>query len=361
MEEVRLEKVTRQYGDLVAVSDFDLSVQKGEYLFILGPSGCGKSVLLRMIAGLEVPSSGSIYIRGTRVNETPAHIRNIPVVFQNFALFPHLSARENIEYGLRIKDVDGAKRREKSDRLLEMLSITDMASKKPNQLSAGQRQRVGLGRALALDPSILLLDEPPGALDANLHISMQFELKRIQKELGVTFFQITHNQSDALAVADRIVVMNYGHIEQIGTPSQIFSTPKTRFVAELLENNNIFDGTVVGKEEASVLVETAEGRFFVPAEREKSPPMDRVVTFVVRHDRLFVVKGKRKTKINRFQPSFKGRTVRGSLVLYEFTSASGSYKVEAHLTSGLLACQPGEQLTLGWDPSHGHLLPWENG
>jgi ABC-type Fe3+/spermidine/putrescine transport system ATPase subunit len=361
MEEVRLEKVTKQYGDLVAVSEFDLSVQKGEYLFILGPSGCGKSVLLRMIAGLEVPSSGSIYIRGVRVNETPPHIRNIPVVFQNFGLFPHLSARENIEYGLRIKGVEGAKRLEKSDQLLEMLNIADMALKKPNQLSAGQRQRVGLGRALALDPSILLLDEPLGALDANLHISMQFELKRIQKELGVTFFQITHNQSDALAVADRIVVMNRGHIEQIGTPSEIFSKPRTRFVAELLENNNIFDGKVVGKEDDSVLVETAEGRFIVPAERGKPPPVGTVVTFVVRHDTLFVMRGRRKTKINQFQPRFKGRTVRGSLVIYEFTSETGSYKIEAHLTSGLLACQPGGQLTLGWNPSHGYLLPWENG
>jgi spermidine/putrescine transport system ATP-binding protein len=355
MDELRLENVTKEYGDLVAVSKIDFSVQEGEYLFILGPSGCGKSVLLRLIAGLETPSSGSIYIRDVLVNDIPAHKRNIPVVFQNFGLFPHLTARDNIEYGLRIRGVDKKKRKEKSDAILDMLRIIDMAQKKPHQLSAGQRQRVGLGRALALEPApnILVLDEPLGALDANLHITMQFELKSIQKKLGITFLQVTHNQSDALAVADRIVVMNHGHVEQIGPPSEIFSTPKTRFVAELLENNNIFLGRVAGRNEGFVEVETQQGRFMVPG-GETPPSTNTEVTFVVRHDRLSV--SPNKSSRNRFSARFKGRVVRGSLVIYEFTCAGQPFKVETHLSSGLLSYQSGEQITLGWNSSDGYLL-----
>jgi len=360
MDELRLDKVTKKFSDLIVVSEFDLSVQKGEYLFILGPSGCGKSVLLRLIAGLETPSTGSIYIKNVLMNDLPAHKRNIPVVFQNFALFPHLTVRENIEYGLRVKKADKKKRMEKSNSMLEMLKIIDMATKKPHQLSAGQRQRVGLGRALALEPTpiILLLDEPLGALDANLHINMQFELKSIQKKLGITFIQVTHNQSDALAVADRIVVMNRGHVEQIGTPSEIFSAPRTRFVAELLENNNVFDGKVVGKEDNFIVVKTEQGRFLVPFE-ETYPLLNTDVTFVVRHDRLFFDENNAKSKINNFQPSFKGRVVRGSLVIYEFISGHRSFKIETHLSSGLLKCQSGEQVNIGWNLSHAHLLPWE--
>ncbi|NIQ40150.1 MAG: ATP-binding cassette domain-containing protein [Proteobacteria bacterium] len=357
MNDLRLEKVTKRYGDLCAILDFNLSVPKGEYLFILGPSGCGKSVLLRLIAGLEMPSSGAIYARDLRINEIPAHKRNIPVVFQNFGLFPHLPVRENIGYGLKIKGIDESKRRKKCDDLLEMLNISDMALKKPHQLSAGQRQRVGLGRALAVDPAILLLDEPLGALDANLHINMQFELKKIQKELGVTFLQVTHNHSDALAVADRIVVMNRGSIEQVGTPSEIFSAPMTRFVAGILESNNIFDGKVIGKEGESMIVDTQMGRFFVPV-REAYPPLNADVTFVVRHDRLLI--NPSRLDANTFEAEFKGRTVQGSLAIYEFLSKDRSLKVETHLSAGLLSARPGDRFTLGWIPSHGHLLPLEN-
>jgi ABC-type Fe3+/spermidine/putrescine transport system ATPase subunit len=354
MDELRLENVAKEYAGLIAVAGIDLSISKGEYLFILGPSGSGKSVLLRLIAGLENPTSGSIYIRDVLVDEIPPHKRNIPVVFQNFALFPHLTARENIEYGLRIRSIRKEKRREKSTTLLEMLTISEMASKKPHQLSIGQRQRVGLGRALALEPSILLLDEPLGALDANLHINMQFELKQIQKNLGVTFLQVTHNQSDALAVADRIAVMNRGCLIQIGSPSEIFSAPNCRFVAELLENNNIFSGSVVGKTDGRVEVETRQGRFVVPA-GETPPPVNAEVIFVVRHDRLLVGPGGPET--NCFKAHFKGRVVRGSLVIYEFVYEDQSFKVETHLSSGLLSLQTGESLLLGWRPSHGHLLP----
>ena len=354
MDELRLENATKEYAGLIAVSGINLSVRKGEYLFILGPSGSGKSVLLRLIAGLEIPTSGSIYIRDIRANDIPPHNRNIPVVFQDFALFPHLTVRENIEYGLRIRSISKEDRRIKSTALLELLNIRDMASKKPHQLSIGQKQRVGLGRALALEPSVLLLDEPLGALDANLHIKMQFELKQIQKNLRVTFLQVTHNQSDALAVADRIAVMNQGHIEQIGSPAEIFSAPSSRFVAELLGNNNFFIGKVTGKEDGIFKVETNQGRFIVPAGK-KSPYMGTDVAFVVRHDRLLI--NPKGSGLNKLKAQFKGRTVRGSLVNYEFICENQTFRIETHLSAGLLGFQSGESALLGWKFSHGHLLP----
>lgn len=359
MDILKVERISKKFGDLVAVSDFDLSVKSGEYLFILGPSGCGKSVLLRLIAGLDSPSSGSIYVRDILVNQIPAHERNIPVVFQNFALFPHLTVRDNVEYGLRIRGVSKRKRKKRSDKILEMLKIPDMAQKKPHQLSAGQRQRVGLGRALALEPTppILLLDEPLGALDANLHINMQFELKSLQKELGIIFLQVTHNQSDALAVADRIVVMNRGHAEQVGTPSEIFSEPKTRFVAELLDNNNVFEGTVVERHAEFVIVETEHGKFNVPVKKEP-PPADSKVTFVVRFDKLASNPDSREE--NQFKARFRGKVVSGSLVTYEFVSNDQPFKVETHLSSGLLSFQATEQTTLGWNSSAGYLIAAEN-
>jgi ABC-type Fe3+/spermidine/putrescine transport system ATPase subunit len=355
MDELRLEKVTKKFADLMAVTDFDLSVAPEEYIFILGPSGCGKSVLLRLIAGLERPSSGSIYVRDVLMNEVPSHLRNIPVVFQNFALFPHLTVRQNIEYGLRIRGAAKNKQTEKSDRILAMLKIQDMAQKKPHQLSAGQRQRVGLGRALAVEPAprILLLDEPLGALDANLHINMQFELKSIQKELGITFIQVTHNQSDALAVGDRIVVMNRGRAEQVGKPSEIFSEPKTRFVAELLGNNNVFEGRVIGKRDGFTSVKTKHGTFHVPVKKTQ-PPENSEVAFVVRLDRLTVDPD--SARDNHFNARFRGKVVNGSLVTYEFVSNDQTFKLETHLSSGLLSLQASDQVTLGWNDGDGYLI-----
>ena len=280
--------------------------------------------------------------------------RNIPVVFQNFALFPHLTVRENIEYGLRIRGMNTRERNKKSDSVLGLLKITDMARKKPHQLSAGQRQRVGLGRALALEPTpeILLLDEPLGALDANLHINMQFELKSIQRELGIIFLQVTHNQSDALAVADRIVVMNGGQAEQVGAPSEIFTKPKTRFVAELLGNNNVFEGRVVGRNDGFVIVDTKHGKFHVPIMKFE-PPEGSEVIFVVRLDRLTV---NAQNRHNQFEAIFRGKVVSGSLVSYEFLSNGQSFKVETHLSSGLLSLHSSEKVTLGWNRDEGYLI-----
>lgn len=356
MEELRLEKVTKKYGALVAVSDVSLAVRPSEYIFILGPNACGKSVLLRMIAGLEKPTSGEIFIKGVAVNKVPAYKRRIPIVFQNFALFPTMTARDNIEYGLRIQEISENERRKRSNKLLEMLGIQDMAEKKPAQLSAGQKQRVGLGRALAVEPKILLLDEPLGALDAKLHVYMQFELKRIQRLMDVTFLQVSHNHSDALSVADRIVIMNAGAVEQVGTPKEIFTSPKSRFAAEILDNNNLFEGIVAGQDRNNTVVKTTLGDIVVSI-GDNYPSAGTKVCVVVRQDRIQInhasLDNKVKAKIN-------GKTVKGSLVIYEFDAQGQRLKVERHLSAGLVDASVDEEFTLSWNAENSILLPFES-
>lgn len=356
MEELRFEKVTKKYGTLVAVSDFSLTVKPSEYIFILGPNACGKSVLLRMIAGLEEPTSGEIFIKGEAVNKVPAYKRRIPIVFQSFALFPTMTVRDNIEYGLRIQGIAENECRKRSDELLEMLGIQEMAGKKPAQLSAGQKQRVGLGRALAIEPRILLLDEPLGALDAKLHVQMQFELKRIQRLMGLTFLQVSHNHSDALAVADRIVIMNSGAVEQIGSPNEIFSSPKSRFAAEILDNNNLLEGVVASNDGNHTVVKTALGDMVVLAD-DHHPSAGTRVCIVVRQDRI---QTDHNSLDNKVKAKITGRTVKGSLVIYEFDAEGQAIKVERHLSAGLLDVSADKVFTLSWNAENSILLPFES-
>ena len=217
-----------------AVIDFNLSVNKGGFIAFLGPSGCGKTTTLRMIAGFEGISSGDMLIRGERMNDVPPQRRPTSMIFQNYALFPHMSVRRNVGYGLEVKGVAKAEREAKVDRILATLGLEDIADRKPEKLSGAQRQRIALARGLVVEPDILLLDEPLGALDANLRKAIQNELKLLQKSLGVTFIFVTHAQSEALALSDRIVVMNQGRVEQVSPPHQLYTRPNTPFVAQFL-------------------------------------------------------------------------------------------------------------------------------
>lgn len=244
-----------------AVIDFSLSVSKGEFIAFLGPSGCGKTTALRMIAGFETISSGEMLIKGERMNEVRAEHRPTSMIFQNYALFPHMSVRRNIGYGLEIKGLARAARDAKIDRILATFGLEDIADKKPDRLSGGQRQRIALARGLVVEPDILLLDEPLGALDANLRKAIQNELKLLQKTLGVTFVFVTHAQSEALALSDRIVVMNQGRIEQISPPHQLYTRPNTGFVAQFIGSNTIFDGKITSLSGERAVVETRFGQF----------------------------------------------------------------------------------------------------
>jgi spermidine/putrescine transport system ATP-binding protein len=240
---VELVDVTKRFADVVAVDALSLQVQPAEFLSLLGPSGCGKTTTLRMLAGFEEPTAGQIFISGQAVQGTPPHKRNVNTVFQHFALFPHMSVAENVAYGLRQKKEDKSQIGSKVGEALEMVKMSPLANRKPRQLSGGQQQRVALARALVNRPSLLLLDEPLGALDRKLREEMQIELKLLQSQVGITFIFVTHDQGEALSMSDRIAVMLDGHVEQLADPDSIYDHPASAFVAGFIGQQNFFGGT----------------------------------------------------------------------------------------------------------------------
>ena len=236
---LRLQGVRKNYGHVVAVDGVDLTVDEGEFFTLLGPSGSGKTSLLRLIAGFERPDGGTIELGGRDVTSMPPHLRETNTVFQDYALFPHMTVADNIGYGLRVKGVPVAERRERVDRVLKTVRLAGLDKRRPNQLSGGQRQRVALARAVVNEPEVLLLDEPLGALDLKLRQEMQLELKRIQKQVGITFVYVTHDQEEALTMSDRVAVMSNGRIEQIGPPEELYERPATEFVAGFIGISNV--------------------------------------------------------------------------------------------------------------------------
>ena len=231
---IQMKQVNKLYGDQHIVKNLDLTVYKGEFLTLLGPSGCGKTTTLRMLAGFESPTDGVVLLNGKDIVGVPPFKRDVNTVFQNYALFPHMTVRENIGYGLKMKKVKKSDIAKKVEEILQLVQMEAFADRKPRQLSGGQQQRVAIGRALINNPTVLLLDEPLGALDLKLRKQMQFELKHLQQKLGITFIYVTHDQEEALTMSDRVAVMNKGRIEQIDTPKTIYHSPKTRFVADFI-------------------------------------------------------------------------------------------------------------------------------
>jgi spermidine/putrescine transport system ATP-binding protein len=248
--DVRLVDVVKKFGDQVAVDHIDLEVRDGEFFSLLGPSGCGKTTTLRMIGGFEQPTSGLIELQGKDVTWLPPYKRHVNTVFQNYALFPHLSIFENVAFGLRRSGVKGPEVKSRVTQMLQLVELPGFEKRKPTQISGGQAQRVALARALINRPAVLLLDEPLGALDLKLRKQMQVELKRIQQEVGITFIYVTHDQEEAMTMSDRIAVMNRGHYEQLGDPEILYERPTTRFVASFLGVSNLLPATIVGTDGA---------------------------------------------------------------------------------------------------------------
>jgi ABC-type Fe3+/spermidine/putrescine transport system ATPase subunit len=268
--DVELRGVTKRFDDVVAVDGVDLSVRKGEFLSLLGPSGCGKTTTLRLIAGFEQPDEGHILIAGEEVAGLPPYRRDVNTVFQSYALFPHLSVLDNVAYGLKQRGLRKVSREEKAREALALVRLQQLERRKPRQLSGGQQQRVALARALVMEPKVLLLDEPLGALDLKVRKQLQIELKRIQHRVGITFVYVTHDQEEALVMSDRVAVMHEGRIEQLGPPREIYDSPSTRFVADFIGETNFIErnGSVVAvrPERMQIVRAGASARDGVPGE-----------------------------------------------------------------------------------------------
>ena len=263
--DVRFERVTKRYGGAAAVSALTLAIPRGMFFSLLGPSGCGKTTTLRLVAGFEQPDEGEVFIRNERVTAVPPFRRNFAMVFQNFALFPHLDVFQNVIFGLKMLRVPRAERAAQARDALSLVKLDGFGDRYPKQLSGGQQQRVAIARAIVMKPAVLLLDEPLGALDKNLREEMQVELRSLQRQLGITTVFVTHDQEEALTMSDRIAVMRDGVIEQLGAPREVYERPATEFVATFLGASNLIDAVVAGHDGAHSLVEAACGRFAVAA------------------------------------------------------------------------------------------------
>lgn len=356
--DLALEGVRKQFGSHVALHGVDLAVERGEFVAVMGPSGCGKTTLLRIVAGLETPDAGFIRVAGKYVYDLPVHQRGVRLVWQNYALFPHLSVRGNIEFGLVLRKYDRKVVNAKVEQVAELVDIAALLSRKTTELSGGQKQRVAIARALATDPQIILLDEPLSALDAHLRSRVQSELKRLQRRLNISFLYVTHNQSEAFSMADRVVVMNEGRVEQTGTPQDIFTRPRTRFVASFVGMNNLIDSKIVGFEAGRIVASGVCGQLKAPAPANESrPALGDPVVLVVQAAKV------RRTpqeghEQNGIRATLREREFVGSQVVY-FLDAGGGLEIRmvvqepfGHLEAGL-----GTPLELFWDIDDTVVLP----
>ncbi|TIU48840.1 MAG: ABC transporter ATP-binding protein [Mesorhizobium sp.] len=330
------------YGKFVAVRDFSLSIRKGSFVTLLGPSGCGKTTILRSIAGLVDISGGQIMIDGRRVDDIPIYKRNIGLVFQSYALFPHKNVFDNVAFGLKYRNVPKPEIARKVGKALEMVRLPGSEKKLPSQLSGGQQQRIALARAIVFEPQVLLLDEPLSALDANMREEMRVEIKKIQKETGITAIFVTHDQEEALSMSDRIVVMNAGAVEQIGTPEQVYETPATAFVADFLGKANMLAGTV-SRSGQTVVLGTGQ-TISVACPRPLADGSK--VTVVVRPQKFSLGAG---TSGNRLTGRVVSASYLGGSAIYEIDiGGKTSLRANTPITGRVL--REGEAIDLGFDP-----------
>ena len=353
--EVGLYGVTKRFGETVAVDDVTITIRRGEFFSMLGPSGCGKTTSLRMIAGFEEPDAGRVELTGHDIVGVAPYKRNVNTVFQSYALFPHLTVADNVAFGLRRKKVPRSEIRSRVKRYLDLVQLNGYDDRRPSQLSGGQQQRVALARALVNEPAVLLLDEPLGALDLKLRKQMQLELIRIQREVGVTFVYVTHDQEEALVMSDRLAVMSQGKVEQIGYPEDIYERPATRFVAGFIGTSNIIEAPVIGRVGDYLELASAPGdRLLV------SPPPDRAISagatlaFTVRPEKLRVATEAEHVSENLC-------TIGGTVVDVVYQGVSTQLVVRTDEGATLVAFRqnnervsdagtPGTRARLVWDP-----------
>lgn len=346
--DLKLLNITKTYGDFNAVNDLTLTIPEGSFFALLGPSGCGKTTTLRMIAGLEEPTHGTISLGSTEITHTKPYQRPINTVFQNYALFPHLTIFENIAFGLRrrgIKDVD-----DQVNKALALVELPHLAQRKPTQLSGGQQQRIALARAIVNRPALLLLDEPLGALDLKLRRQMQIELKWIQKEVGLTFVHVTHDQEEAMTMADTIAVMNEGEIEQMGSPAELYDNPETAFVANFLGQSNLIKGTITGNDGDKLVTDVFGQKISLP--KNRSHAVDNSIYAGIRPE---------KFRISRVETSVSGNILTGGKIEdVSYIGVSTQYQVAMPWGQELMVFEQnddgvapfsvGESVNISWEP-----------
>lgn len=352
---VKLENVRKQYGSFIAVHQADFSIGRGEFFAMLGPSGCGKTTTLKMIAGFEQPTAGHVFLEGEDVSHTPPHKRNVNTVFQQYALFPHMSVFDNVAFGPRSKKLPEAEVKTRVAEMLDVVRLGEFAQRRPAQLSGGQQQRVALARALVNYPSALLLDEPLAALDLKLREAMQIELKRIQREVGITFVFVTHDQGEALTMSDRIAVMSEGRVEQVGAPVDIYARPETLFVAGFIGSANLLPGTIVSSDGAGTRVLLLDGTQVVVAAGNSASSaalsQGNQVTVMLRPEQV-VLGDEGDMKVFVTDTVFQGSSVR------VVGRTSNNTEVSAIVPAGTSVKAPsvGETVLMNWHASAPYLL-----
>ncbi len=351
---VNIKNLTKVYlshnnnSEFKAVDDISVEIKAGEFVTLLGPSGCGKTTTLRMVAGFEIPTEGDIYLGGDRINDLTPDKRDTAMVFQSYALFPHLNIFDNIVYGLKLKKIDKKEIEEKGKNIIELVGLKGMENRYPNQLSGGQQQRVALARALVMEPGVLLFDEPLSNLDAKLRVYMRTEIRKIQKKTGITALYVTHDQSEAMSLSDRIIIMKDGVIEQVGTPEEIYQRPKTKFVAEFIGNVNFLKTKVEKIENGKAKVKIGKEEFLLGYSGEKSEGEDAFVVLrpeAITLGREGILKG--KVVSSTFMGSYQDYVVdvHGEKICIEVTNPKAKEQFEE-----------GEEAMLNFNPEILHLV-----
>lgn len=352
MAVVEIRGLVKQYGDFLAVNRISLSAESGEFLSLLGPSGCGKTTTLRMVAGLIDPDQGDVFIGGQRVNDHPVNKRNIGMVFQSYALFPHMTVAQNVGFGLKMRSLSKKDIADRVERALVLVQLEDTADRYPRQLSGGQQQRVALARAIVIEPAVLLLDEPLSNLDAKLREHMRIELKQLQEKLGVTTIYVTHDQSEALTMSDRVAIINHGVVEQLGTPLEVYESPATEFVTDFLGRSNFLSGQVVSIRGDQAEVVTDKGQKLLVGDVGSLATAGDLVHVSVRPERIRIIRRSEELAMeNRAVGKIEFISYLGASSLFQVLLDTGERLVaERQNLSGLSTMGKDEEVCLEWQP-----------
>jgi putrescine transport system ATP-binding protein len=356
---IRVENVSKYYGDFPALKNVNLSIYKEEFFSLLGPSGCGKSTLLRILAGFETPTTGRIFIDDIDMTETQPYERPVNMMFQSYALFPHMNVEQNIKFGLKQDSLSRQEINERTEQMLKLVRLDDLRKRKPHQLSGGQRQRVALARSLAKQPKLLLLDEPLGALDKKLREHTQFEIVNIQESVGITSLMVTHDQEEAMTMSTRVAVMEEGHIVQIGTPSEIYEFPHTTYIADFIGSTNLFEGMIVEEEADHVLIKSDEAKCELYMSHGVSIPIGLQIWVAIRPEKVLISKELPEQRYNYVKGTVSEIAYLGDVSIYYIKLATGKVIMSSVTNTRRISEQEitwEDEVYLYWQPTSGVVL-----